>query len=256
MAMAEGQREKVISGRLKDPIRKTCGASITEELEKAYSKYWYVPFDIPIIKANDHEYFVNWYFANSGIAVKQKTNLANPYNWSLTNNHFRTINSDAVNNEIWSKTYISETFVKFPELKEQVLEYFPITSLNLWRMWSSTARILNHRDDDALVDFPCAMRVKLYDENPTETLWLREDDEPYNNFILPELKETNSFAWNNVRTYHGSNYDPEYKKILWLITVDSNLNTNKYIDLMDRSINKYTDKVMIDHRPREYYYDL
>ena len=32
---------KVISGRLKDPIRKTCGASITEELEKAYSKYWY-----------------------------------------------------------------------------------------------------------------------------------------------------------------------------------------------------------------------
>ena len=44
--------------------------------------------------------------------------------------------------------------------------------------------------------------------------------------------------------------------ILWLITIDNNLNVNKYIDLMDRSIAKYNDAVMVDHRPRNYYYDL
>ena len=142
------------------------------------------------------------------------------------------------------------------ELKDQLMEFFPLTDTGLWRMWSSTAKILNHRDDDSLVDCPMAMRVKLYDENLTETLWLREDEEPWNIIRLPDLKDTNSFAWNNVRTYHGSEYDPQYKKILWILTLDNNLNVNKYIDLMDRSIDKYKNLVIADHRPREYYYDL
>lgn len=252
--MYTGQREKVSSGRQTDPIMKTNSYSIIDDLESAYGKYWYVPFDIPVILAKDHEYFVDWYFKKSGTAVKQRPNLANPD--GVYNSHFRTINSDNVNSEVWTKNFVEETFELFPELKEQVLEYFPITQLRHWRMWSSTAAILNHRDDDALIDMPGAMRVKLYDENPSETLWIREDDEPYNQYLLPTLKDTNSFAWNNVRVYHGSNYNPAYKKILWLITIDINLNVNKYIDLMDRSINKYKDLVITDHRPRTYYYDL
>ena len=252
--MYEGQRERVNSGRLQEPIIKNIGLSVATDLENSYGKYWYVPFDIPIIKAHDHEYFVGWYFKNSGVAVKQKPNLANPN--GVYNGHFRTINGDNVNNEIWTKTFVGDTFNRFPELKEQVLEYFPITHISQWRMWSSTDKILNHRDDDPLIDIPCAMRVKLYDENPGETLWIREDDEPYDKYSLPMLPDTNSFAWNNVRVYHGSNYDPAYKKILWLITINNNLNVNKYIDLMDRSISKYKDLVMVDHRPREYYYNL
>ena len=252
--MYEGQREKVSLGRLEDSIMKTIGPSVANDLEHAYGKYWYVPFDVPVIKANDHEHFVDWYFKNSGVAVKQRPNLANPD--GVYNSHFRTINSDSTNSEVWTKTFVEETFELFPELKEQLLEYFPITHISLWRMWSSTAEIFNHRDDDALIDIPCAMRVKLYDENPSETLWIREDDEPYKKYSLPTLKDTNSFAWNNVRVYHGSSYDPAYKKILWLITIDNNLNVNKYIDLMERSISKYKDLVITDHRPREYYYDL
>lgn len=252
--MYTGQRKRVSSGRQNDSIMKANGYPIIDDLEAVYGKYWYVPFDIPVIQTKDHEYFVDWYFKNSGTAVKQKPNLANPD--GVYNSHFRTINSDNVNSEVWTKTFVEETFKLFPELREQVLEYFPITHLCQWRMWSSTAAILNHRDDDPLVDFPCAMRVKLYDENPNETLWLREDDEPYKHYFLPNLKDTNSFAWNNVRVYHGSSYDPTYKKILWLVTINNNLNVNKYIDLMDRSINKYKDLVITDHRPRTYYYDL
>jgi hypothetical protein len=252
--MYPGQREKVSSGRLVDPIRKTIGSGQAEELEQAYGKYHYVPFDLPIIQANDQGKFVQWYFDISAPAVKKTHNLANPD--GVGNNHFRTLNSDSADNEVWTKKYAPEIFKEFPELKEQILEYFPITKLNLWRMWSSTAEILNHRDDDSLIDCPAAIRVKLYEENPQETLWIREDDEPWNKFVLPTLTDTNSFAWNNLRVYHGSNYNPEYKKILWIITLDDNLNCNKYVDLMDRSISKYKNLIIADHRPREYYYDL
>ena len=252
--MYPGQRERVSSGRLIDPIRKTIGSAQADELERAYGKYYYVPFDLPIIQATDPGKFTQWYFDNSGQAVKKKPNLANPD--GVNNNHFRTVNSDNMDNEVWSKIYAPEIFKEFPELKEQILEYFPITKLSLWRMWSSTAEILNHRDDDSLIDSPAAIRVKLYDENPQETLWIREDDEPWHKHMLPTLTDTNSFAWNNLRVYHGSNYDSRYKKILWIVNLDDNLNCNKYIDLMDRSISKYKNLVMTDHRPREYYYDL
>ena len=252
MPMYNGQREQVIKGRQADPIRKTVGAGVTEELEKVYGKYFYVPFDIPVIKANDHERFVDWYFNNSATASKKKANIANSN--GIYNNHFKTINAREAD-EVWT-SHVVNVFSEFPELKDQLMEFFPLTDTGLWRMWSSTAKILNHRDDDSLVDCPMAMRVKLYDENPTETLWLREDEEPWNIIRLPDLKDTNSFAWNNVRTYHGSEYDPQYKKILWILTLDNNLNVNKYIDLMDRSIDKYKNLVIADHRPREYYYDL
>jgi hypothetical protein len=252
--MYEGQRQRVIRARSCDPITNTIGPSLLNELENTYGKYWYVPFDIPIIKTNDTEHFVSWWFSRSRTAVKQKPNIANP--GGIYNSHFKSINSDDIDNEVWTKNFVKETFDLFPELREQVEEYFPINYLGTWRMWSSTAEILNHRDDDSLVDFPCAMRIKLYDENPVETLWIREDDVPYEKYYLPALTDTNSFAWNNLRTYHGSSYNPLFKKILWLITIDNNLNVNKYIDLMDRSISKYNQLIMTDHRPREYYYDL
>jgi len=250
--MYEGQRERVIAGRSADPIRKTIGSLVAEGLEKSYGKYFYVPFDIPCIKADDHEKFVDWYFNNSAVATKKRANIANPD--GVYNSHFKTINAQEVD-EVWTN-HVVDVFGTFPELKDQLMEYFPLTTPGLWRMWSSTDKILNHRDDDSLVDCPMAMRIKLYDENPRETLWIREDEAPWKTMHFPDLNDTNSFAWNNVRTYHGSEYDPKYKKILWILTLDTNLNVNKYIDLMDRSIDKYKNLVMVDHRPREYYYDL
>lgn len=234
------------------------GAKVVNELEEAYGKYLHVPLDMPIIKPNDLEAFISWYNFNSKRAVKQVPNTANPD--GVGNSHFRSIDGIPINGQIWTQNSRLDIWDVFPELREQIYEYFPITDLQNWRMWSSTMEIFEHRDDDPMVDFPIAWRVKLYDENPDETLFITLDEgqptcDPRGTKLINRLPpDTNSWAWNNVRTYHGSSHNLKYYKILWIISSDNKMNLNKYIDLMDRSISKYKDYVYIDERPYTNYY--
>lgn len=246
--------------RKSDAILKHNGLKIITELEKTYGKYLFVPFDIPIIRPHDIEAFVSWFRKSSERAVKIKPNIANS---QTGNNHFFTINDAFYPDEQWTGKVVNDIFILFPELKEQLLEYFPITRLDRWRMWNSTAKIIAHRDHETLVDFPMAFRTLLYDNNPSETLWLRKDYPTVENASLPKLgphmkikirPHTNSYAWNNIRTYHGSEYDPQYFKILWIISSDYNLDIKKYIDLMDRSISKFNDLSFVDDSPSDIYY--
>lgn len=254
--------DRVSLYRNNDPIMNS-NRSVVSELEKAYGKYLFVPFDIPLIKPKDEEAFVSWYKAKSLRSVKKMSNIANPN--GIGNNHFFTINGSANEDEVWSQNVVDDTFILFPELKEQLLEFFPITYLGRWRMWNSTEKIKAHRDDDTMIDCPMALRVKLYDTNPAETLWITKENAlgvidtttvagPH--IHLKTRSETNSFAWNNLRTFHGSEYDPSFYKILWIITCDTNLHVNRYVDIMDRSISKYTESLIIDSDPREIYYNV
>lgn len=253
--------DRITSLRNKDPIMNS-NKSVVLELEKAYGKYLFVPFDIPLIKPKDEEAFVSWYKRKSLRSVKNMPNISNPQ--GIGNNHFFTINGSANADEIWSQNVVDDTFILFPELKEQLLEFFPITYLGRWRMWSSTEKIKIHRDDDSMVDCPMSLRVKLYDSNPAETLWIRKENAIETGDAIPSAgphvfiktrPETNSFAWNNLRTFHGSEYASFYK-ILWIITCDTNLHINRYVDIMDRSISKYNESLIIDSDPREIYYNV
>lgn len=254
------QFEHITQKRKIDPIFRKLGAKVINELEEAYGKYIHIPFDIPIIKPNDMQKFVDWYDQNSMRAVKQYSNTANEA--GVGNNHFRTVDGIIIPGQIWTQNSRLDIWDVFPELKEQILEYLPILELRNWRMWSSTMEIYEHRDDDPMVDFPLAWRCKLYDENPKETLYITKDighlphngsdNIKYTNW-LPE--DSNTWAWNNVRTFHGSKHDAEHTKILWLISSDNGLNVNKYIDLMDRSIAKYKDNLIVDQEPYSTYYD-
>ena len=84
----------------------------------------------------------------------------------------------------------------------------------------------------------------LYDENDKETLAIQEDrpgvTSNFPRLDLVRSPDTNSFAWNNLRSRHGSTYDASKRKIL-LIASPGELDLDRYEDLLERSVAKYGD---------------
>jgi hypothetical protein len=92
-----------------------------------------------------------------------------------------------------------------------------------------------------------SFRIKLYDENPEETLYFLENTtKPYEHGKDTQIRSvpgTNSWAWNNLRVKHGSVYNPGYKKFLVIST--GIVDPKKYETLMDKSINLYKDYCVV-----------
>lgn len=231
------------------------GSSEYTELERAYGKYLLIPFDVPKILPNDIEKFVDFYDRNAKFAVKMKEDIAEDLlkeNRPAGRTPYRSIDSCAeTNTMIWAKNYVPEIFIEFPELFEQIHDYFPFLDRGfMWTMWSSAKDIIPHRDMRSMLDMPIRLRIKLYDDNPTESLSLQlaPVDKPIIGpwkIDIPE--DTNSFAWNNLRTRHESKKIEGHKKILFIGFANyPGEKMNQFVDLLDRSISKYHNRLLID----------
>jgi hypothetical protein len=152
---------------------------------------------------------------------------------------------------IWAKNHVPEIFDEFPELFEQIHDYFPFLDRGfMWTMWSSSKDIIPHRDMRSMLDMPIRLRIKLYDNNPTESLNLQlapVDKPVVGPWNIDVTEDTNSFAWNNLRTRHASKFTDGYKKILFISFANyPGTKMNQYVDLLDRSIAKYKERLLID----------
>lgn len=232
------------------------GKSVYTELEKTYGKYLFVPFDVPKIVPNNLEKFIDFYYANASYAEKIRGDLMEepgPDDKKPANKTpYLTLDGQGeTKNSVWSKNPVPAIFDEFPEIFDQLHTYFPFINRGfMWTMWSSTKNILTHRDMRSMLDMPIRLRVKLFDSNPVETLKLtlapinKPDVETY---TLPVPEDTNCFAWNNLRTRHESTYTPGFRKIL-LISFSNYKGPamNRYVDLLEKSISKYKDNVIVD----------
>jgi len=219
------------------------------EIEKAFGQYLFVPFDVPKIEFRDLEFFVSWFYKNAKPTVKQKGDFSSG-NKTLNGSPYLTI--DAVDDTwhgMFSKNSVPEVYTLFPEFFEQIREYLPWLktekSAFRWNMWSSSKDIIPHRDFSSCVDIPSALRIKLFDSNQEETLKLLVDPlkEHSNEYMpIPKLIDTNTFAWNNLRTKHKSVFHGEdFRKILFInrTAIETELQLQHFADLLERSINKY-----------------
>ena len=239
--------------------------AVYNELEKTYGKYLYIPFAIPKILPNDQERFVKFFFDNAKHAGKQQEDLSTG-TFSPSRRTYRTIDSRSPGwTPVWTLNSEPDMYTEFPELFEQIHDYMPwVGDKNFrWNMWSSASNVPAHRDHTSMVDLPSAMRIKLYDTNPEETLSLlvdpiKEHNNPY--VKLPTIEDTNSFTWNNLRTKHKSIKIPSSDKILfiWRDKLITAQQVNQFVDLLDRSIARYqdTDKIWIDSNPVTDYLNL
>jgi hypothetical protein len=231
------------------------GSPYYTELERAYGKYLLVPFDVPKIVPNDMEKFVYFYDQHAKFALKMKDDIAEDLlkdDRPEGQTPYRSIDScESTQTMIWAKNYVPEIFTEFPELFDQIHDYFPFLDRGfMWTMWSSAKDIIPHRDMRSMLDMPIRLRIKLYDNNPTETLGLHlaPVDKPIiGPWTIDVPDDTNSFAWNNLRTRHESKFTYRHKKILLISFANySGPKMNQYVDLLDRSITKYKERLLID----------
>jgi hypothetical protein len=227
--------------------------AITETL----GRYCFVPLDIPKI---ENPNFAEWFFNRSVRITKIGPDIAGYSSGSL----FDAVDifpqgNDFNYDKVWTINPQNEFLTLFPDLYDQILEYIPYS--NIWRIrfFSSHAEVPFHRDHSKFIDFPGAFRIIMHDENPMSSLKLI--DCPFKEqiqgrpFVIPRLKETNSFAWNNLRTKHGSNFNTKYRKIIAILDYGK-IDVKKYMDLMNRSISKYQKYTMMSNNNTEDYLDL
>lgn len=215
------------------------------ELEKDYGRYCFVPLDIPVIF---DEKIVDWFFEYKKSITKLKPDVADTkFGYSLFNSVNVCLDDRyKVANPIWSDNQYPSFKQDFPHFYQQMMDYLPLAKIPRFSFWNSTSLIAPHRDHSCLLDMPTGVRVMVYDENPVDTLYFYEDTESYKGrkTYISRITETNSFVWNNLRVEHGSDYDVGYSKILLIIN-DFIPDYKKYRDLIDRSILKYADKLVI-----------
>lgn len=229
-----------ISNARKDQIRQFNDPRVFEA-EKKYGKYLYVPLALPIFELPEKEHFLSWWNSNFTVPNKLKADtIFKEYGMSP----FEAIDIIHKIGDHWDVNLKTESFKKeFPKLYQQFFDQLPCDDILKLTLWSSIKPLPEHRDTGEVVDVPMSFRVKLYDENPDETLFLFDNPlRPYScgePVALPRAPGTNSFVWNNLRVKHGSIYNPEHKKILAVVFCA--VNVEKYTSLMDASINIYED---------------
>jgi hypothetical protein len=227
------------------------------EAERKYGKYLFVPLALPIFELPDQEHFLSWWKDNMYIAKKLDGDaVMSGYGIEP----FETVDLiTEIGNQWWEKNNKSESFQKeFPQLWQQFNENLPCTKLLRLTLWSSRYEIQEHRDSAEMVDMPVSFRIKLYDENPSESLYLLENTlQPYTNgtpHMLPRAPNTNSFVWNNLRIKHGSVFNPNYRKILAFAV--GFLDIEKYTQLLETSINNYEDYCITSENSIENYVNI
>jgi hypothetical protein len=221
-----------------------------EEIEQ-WGKYCYVPLDIP--RFNEQK-FINYFFERAQPIRKLKTDVSSSSTPGYSN--FDSVDVEFDNRYpglgIWHENFQNDFLDHFQDFYNKIMEYFPFRSISKFAFWSSNNQIQYHRDQSRFTDNPNSFRIMLHDENPIQTLGIVEtlpDQllDQSNRFMIPRLAETNSFAWNNLRTKHGSTFDYKHRKILLMID-RYELDVDRYHDLMRRSVEKYADQVLVSNR--------
>ena len=227
------------------------------EAERKYGKYLFVPLALPIFEMPEKEHFLSWWKDTMQV-TKKLDGDAVMSGYGIT--PFETVDLiTEIGTQWWETNNKGDAFRKeFPHLWQQFNELLPCRKLLRLTLWSSRHEIQEHRDSAEMVDMPVSFRIKLYDENPEETLYLF--DNPMNPYscgephMLPRAPNTNSFVWNNLRVKHGSIYNPAHKKILAFAF--GLVDFERYHKLMETSINTYRDYCISSDYSTENYVNI
>jgi hypothetical protein len=226
------------------------------EAEKKYGKYLLVPLALPIFEVPDSDHFMYWWKKYAIRPVKQHGDyVASGTGYSP----FESIDLVQKVGNDWNLNLQTDNFKQeFPYLWQQFYDQLPCDDLLVINLWSSVRPFTEHRDSAEMIDAPNSFRIKLYDENPEETLFVFDNpitpyrcEEPV---FFPRIPTTNSYMWNNLRVKHGSVYVPGYKKVLAAIV--GLVNPDRYESLMKKSIETYSEYCVQSNYNIENYVDV
>ena len=227
------------------------------EAERKFGKYLFVPLALPIFEMPYKEHLLSWWKQTMQVTKKLDGDTV-MMGYGI--DPFETVDLITdIGNQWWETNNRGNDFKQeFPHLWQQFNELLPCSKLLRLTLWSSRYEIQEHRDSAEMVDMPVSFRIKLYDENPEETLYLFDNPlQPYESgtpHMLPRAPGTNSFVWNNLRVKHGSIFNPGHKKILafafGLVDIE------RYYQLLETSINTYADYCITSNNSIENYVNI
>lgn len=235
-----------------------CSHNINEmkELERKFGKYLFVPLALPVFELPDKDHFFHWWDRH---AIKPQKVVSEHLSPETGYSSAEAVDLIEKFKHYWTPNMQTDSFVKeFPKLWQQFNDLLPIDNILTLHLWSSFKPFTEHRDPGEVVDIPMSFRIKLYDENPEETLYIFDNPtKPYScgeDIQIPRVPNTNSWVWNNLRVKHGSVYTPGYKKILVIAT--GVINVERYEELMNTSIDTYKDYCVVSKYSLENYIDV
>jgi hypothetical protein len=224
-----------------------------KEIGEIYRPIRWLPLDIPRIEFDNFEEFKSIWAEQSHDVVRTKPDIAEPWakeshplgqnsSWNFV--QFKGLHLyHHPDMPLEDRTFAAKKYtgkiLQFDRVVEQVNEYFPMHTISDIFIWSSYREILPHRDKSVYWKCPTEFRVMLADENEEPTLYVADIEHGDVNYIdLP--KDTNSFCWSNGTQVHGSDY---HGKTKFIMSVAGFQHSTKSIELFDRSIAKYQDKL-------------
>lgn len=222
-------------------------------ISEKYEPIQWLPLDLPKIDIGDPQEFLDIWDRQCHPVVRTKPDVAEP--WSKEAHPFKDKSSwnvaqfkglhlyhspdfDINVNTFLGKMYSGDIPI-FKRIVEQVYDTIPLYPFYSIFIWESVMAIPPHRDKSAYWKCPTEFRSMLYDENDKPTLYVAEDGSEEPIFIdLPD--DTTTFCWSNGKMLHGSEYHGKRKLLLMLSGIQ---HTRKSVELFDRSIAKYKDKL-------------
>ncbi len=103
--------------------------------------------------------------------------------------------------DMW-QAYVDEMEAKLPWYQCEVVV-----------LWACIKPVYYHIDPAPLTPAPVAVRSLIYDDNPSPTFKLRNNATREERYV-PYTKERNTFGFNNLKFFHGADYNPNHYKIL------------------------------------------
>lgn len=103
--------------------------------------------------------------------------------------------------EMW-QAYVDEMEAKLPWYQCEVVV-----------LWACIKPVYYHIDPAPLMPAPVAVRSLIYDDNPSPTFKLRHNGTKEERYV-PYTHQRNTFGFNNLKFFHGADYDPDHYKIL------------------------------------------
>lgn len=225
-------------------------------LSGKYGNIAYTPLDIPEVHPDSWQEFWEIWNAERDFLERRWSDRNNVGTkhwlgmeiWEDTNSEKRA----------WAMPYSQRMRDANPHMMSTIQEHMPFSKIGTVRLWRSVEEIWPHREGNpSLYLHPMEVRVMLADSNPVPTFYLTPVQnrlnadfesarylarEEGNRLYMNPSKENNSFVFNCETCYHGSDYDPNYAKIL--MVVNGVMDLDRYDDLMSRSIKKFADRVI------------
>jgi hypothetical protein len=170
----------------------------------------YTPLNIPKIEPDNWEVFWNIWNKHSDIMVKKSINLATSLSKIGESGTWRGLDIYKLGNmsPSWDCPYFD--IKNDLPLLFQYIGNLPIKNIYRVRLIQSLKPITPHTDND--LD-RWEYRALLHNTSPKSQWFFTEPKKDERTYIeLPD--STNWFAYNDKYSWHGSDYDPKFEKIL------------------------------------------